>query len=49
MIGIYIVGFILVGFVMWCLCAVASDADRQMEEMLRQKKAEDEEILNKLD
>lgn len=45
MIGIYIVGFVLVGFVMWCLCAVASDADRQMEEALRQKKAEDQEAF----
>ena len=45
MIGIYIVGFVLVSFVVWCLCAVASDTDEQMEEMLRQKKAEDQEVF----
>ena len=45
MIGVYIVGFVLVCFVIWCLCAVASDTDRQMEEMLRQKKAEDQEAF----
>ncbi len=47
MIGIYIVGYILFCFVIWCLCAAAGDADSQMEEMLRQKKAEDIIKLNK--
>lgn len=45
MIGIYIVGCVLVCFVVWCLCAIASDTDKQMEEMLKQKKAEDQEVF----
>lgn len=51
MIGYYIVGWILLAFVafvvIWPMLEVASDADEQMEEMLRQKKAEDAKKLNK--
>lgn len=53
MIGIYLVGWILAAFVtflvIWPMLEAASNADNQMEEMLREKKAKDEETLNKLD
>ena len=45
MIGLYIVVYALVCLFVWSLCSVASDADEQMEEMLRQKKAEDQEAF----
>ena len=51
MIGYYIVGCVLLAFVtfvvIWPMLKVASDADEQMEELLREKKAEDAEKLNK--
>lgn len=53
MIGLLLVGYILITFVafiaIWPMLKTASDADNQMEEMLREKKAKDEETLNKLD
>lgn len=51
MIGYYIVGCVLLAFVtfvvIWPMLKVASDADDQIEELFRQKKAEDAEKLNK--
>jgi large-conductance mechanosensitive channel len=51
MIGYYIVGYVLLAFitfvVIWPMLKVANDADEQMEELLRQKKAEDAEKLDK--
>ena len=51
MIRYYIIGCVLLAFVtfvvIWPMLKVASDADEQMEEFLRQKKAEDAEKLNK--
>lgn len=51
MIGYYIVGFILVAFVtfvvFWPMLKISSDADKQMEELLREKKAKDAAKLNK--
>ena len=51
MIGYYIVGYVLLGFiafvVIWPMLKVSSDANEQMEELLRQKKAEDAAKLNK--
>ena len=53
MIGYYIVGCVLLAFitfvVIWPMLKVSSDANEQMEELLRQKKAEDAEKLAKLD
>ena len=53
MTGIYLVGYTLITFVtflvIWPMLEAASNADNQMEEMLREKKAKDEETLNKLD
>ena len=51
MIGYYIVGYVLLAFiafvVIWPMLKVSSDANEQMEEMLRQKKAEDAAKLDK--
>ena len=51
MIGYYIVGYILLAFVtfvmIWPMLKVASYSDDQIEEMLREKKAEDAAKLNK--
>ena len=51
MIGYYIVGYVLLAFitfvVIWPMLEASSDADEQMEEFLRQKKAEDATKLNK--
>jgi large-conductance mechanosensitive channel len=51
MIGYYIVGYVLLAFVafvvIWPMLKVASDADEQIEELLREKKAEDAAKLNK--
>ena len=51
MIGYYIVGCVLLAFitfvVIWPMLKVSSDANDQMEEMLREKKAEDAAKLNK--
>ena len=51
MIGYYIVGYVLFAFTvfitLWPMLKVASDSDDQMEEMLREKKAEDAAKLNK--
>ena len=51
MIGYFIVGYILMAFVafiiFWPMMKVASDADDQMEEMLKERKAENESKLNK--
>jgi hypothetical protein len=51
MIGYYIVGCVLLAFVafvvIWPMLKVESNADDQMEELLREKKAEDAEKLNK--
>lgn len=45
MIGLCIVVYALVCLFVWSLCSVASDADEQMEEMLRQKKAKNQEVF----
>ena len=51
MIGYYIVGCVLLAFVtfvvIWPMLKISSDADEQMEELLRQKKAEDAAKLDK--
>ena len=51
MIGYYIVGCVLLAFitfvVIWPMLKISSDADEQMEELLRQKKAEDAAKLKK--
>lgn len=51
MIGYYIVGCVLLAFVtfvvFWPMLKISSDADEQMEELLRQKKAEDAAKLDK--
>lgn len=51
MIGYYIVGYVLLAFiafvVIWPMLKKVSDADEQMEELLRQKKAEDAAKLDK--
>lgn len=51
MIGYYIVGYVLLAFitfvVFWPMLKASSDANDQMEELLRQKKAEDAKKLNK--
>jgi hypothetical protein len=44
MIGYFIVGCVLLVFV---ALKISSDVDEQMEELLRQKKAEDAKKLNK--
>lgn len=44
MLGYYIVGCVLLVFVAF---KISSDIDDQMEELLREKKAEDAEKLNK--
>ena len=53
MIGYFIVGYVLLAFiafvVIWPMLKVSSDANEQMEELLRQKKAKDAEKLAKLD
>lgn len=51
MIGYYIVGYVLLAFiafvVIWLMLKVSSDVDEQIEELLREKKAEDAAKLNK--
>jgi large-conductance mechanosensitive channel len=51
MIGYYIVGYVLLAFiafvVIWPMLKISSDANDQMEELLRQKKAEDAAKLDK--
>ena len=51
MIGYFIVGYVLLAFiafvVIWPMLKVSSDANEQMEELLRQKKAEDAAKLDK--
>ena len=51
MIGYYIVGSVLLAFitfvVVWPMLKASSDADEQMEELLREKKAEDAAKLKK--
>lgn len=53
MIGYYIVGYVLLAFiafvVIWPMLKASNDTDEQIEELLRQKKTEIEEKLNKLD
>ena len=49
MIGMLIVAYVLIGFVAWLMCKVSGDADKLIEEKMREHKAEVEEILNKLD
>ena len=51
MIGYYIVGCVLLAFVafvvIWPMLKISGDADEQMEELLREKKAKDAAKLNK--
>ena len=51
MIGYYIVGYVLLAFiafvVIWPMLNASSDADERMEELLREKKAEDAAKFNK--
>ena len=51
MIGYYIVGYVLLAFiafvVIWPMLKASDNADEQMEELLREKKAEDAAKLNK--
>ena len=51
MIGYYIVGYVLLAFIafilIWPMLKASSDANEQMEELLRQKKAEDAAKFNK--
>lgn len=51
MIGYFIVGYVLLAFiafvVIWPMLKVSSDADKQMEELLREKKAKDAAKLDK--
>ena len=51
MIEYYIVGYVLLAFVtfvvIWPMLKASDDADEQMEELLRQKKAEDAAKLKK--
>jgi hypothetical protein len=51
MIGYYIVGYVLLSFiafvVIWPMLKISSDANDRMEELLRQKKAEDAAKLDK--
>jgi large-conductance mechanosensitive channel len=51
MIGYYIVGYVLLAFiafvVIWPMLKISSDANDKMEELLRQKKAEDAAKLDK--
>ena len=51
MIGYYIVGYVLLAFiafvVIWPMLKISSDVNDQMEELLRQKKAEDAAKLDK--
>ena len=49
MIGMLIVFCVLVGYIAWFMCKVSGDADKLIEEKMREHKAEVEEILNKLD
>ena len=49
MIGMLIVAYVLIGFVAWLMFKVSGDADKLIEEKMREHKAEVEEILNKLD
>ena len=49
MIGMLIVAYILIGYVAWFMFKISSDADKVIEEKIREHKAELEEILNKLD
>ena len=53
MIGIFIVGYILMAFIVfmlfWPLFVSSSKADDKMEEILKEKKAKDIEHINRLD
>ena len=53
MIGIFIVGYILMAFIVfmlfWPLFVSSSNANEQMEELLKEKKAQDIEHINRLD
>ena len=49
MIGMLIVAYVLIGFVAWLMFKVSGDADKLIEEKMREHKAEVEERLNKLD
>lgn len=47
LIPLLIVGYLLFGLFIYSLLTMASDTEDEMEEMLRQKKAEDAIKLNK--
>ena len=49
MIGLLLVAYILIGFVAWFMFKVSEDAEKLIEEKIREHKAEIDEILNKLD
>ena len=53
MIGAYIVGLLLMGFVMYLIIEDIADKldniDMKIEEMIRQTKVDTEEVFNKLD
>jgi flagellar basal body-associated protein FliL len=49
MIGMLIVACVLIGYVAWFMYKVSGDADKLIEEKMREHKAEVEEILNRLD
>jgi hypothetical protein len=49
MIGMLIVACVLIVFVAWFMYKVSGDADKLIEEKMREHKAEVEEILNRLD
>ncbi len=49
MIGILAVTCILIGYVAWLMFKISNDAEKIIEEKIREIKASTEEILNKLD
>lgn len=49
MIGMLIVAYILIGFVACLMFKISGDAEKIIEEKIRENKAELDEILNKLD
>lgn len=49
MIGMLIVACVLIGYVAWFMFKLSSDADKVIEEKIREVKVEMDEILNRLD
>lgn len=49
MVGMLIVAYILIGYVAWFMFKVSNDADKVIEEKIREVKVEMDEILNRLD